>query len=207
MFLTFSCGNNSKNENIAETETVRRKKFNGNYNKTFNDLHDLHTESAKKHGIKPLATKNDTLKLEGKAIRLPDELATYKTDKLTHSVPYLVPEATWLFMDICNNFRDSLISKQLPLHKLILTSITRTEEDIKALTKRNSNASENSVHCYGTTFDISWKRYEALNPYNEKTDPEKLKLVLGQVLHDLKEEKRCYIKHERKQACFHITVR
>ena len=27
------------------------------------------------------------------------------------------------------------------------------------------------------------------------------------VLRDLKREERCYVKHERKQGCFHITVR
>lgn len=32
-------------------------------------------------------------------------------------------------------------------------------------------------------------------------------MVLAMVLRDLKREERCYVKHERKQGCFHITVR
>lgn len=34
-----------------------------------------------------------------------------------------------------------------------------------------------------------------------------LKLVLAEVLRDLKQADRCYVKYEIKQACFHITSR
>jgi hypothetical protein len=34
-----------------------------------------------------------------------------------------------------------------------------------------------------------------------------LKAVLAEVLRDLKKSGRCYVKHEVKQACFHITAR
>ena len=34
-----------------------------------------------------------------------------------------------------------------------------------------------------------------------------LKWVLSEVLRDKREAGRCYIKHEVKQGCFHITVR
>ena len=111
-------------------------------------------------------------------------------------------------MDVAQNFRDSLYSKEIPLHKLYLTSVTRTDDDIKRLTKRNINASYNSAHRYGTTFDISWKRFDKIDQDNSvEILPERLKLVLAQVLFDLRKDDRCYVKHERKQACFHITVR
>ncbi|NDW17363.1 hypothetical protein D0T53_00345 [Dysgonomonas sp. 216] len=197
-----------KPSTASQKENVKTTRFSGNYNKTFNDLHDLHTDAAKKNGIIPMALRSDTIKRGEKLVRIPSELPLYKTDNLTHSVPYLVPKAADLFIEICSDFRDSLISKNIPLHKLILTSVTRTDEDIKKLTKRNYNASDNSAHCYGTTFDISWKRFEKINPYNEsRISNEQLKLVLGQVLHNLRERNKCYIKHEKKQACFHITVR
>jgi len=189
-------------------EKTKTVKFSGNYNKVFNDLHDLHIESAMKNGIKPMAVKGDTINLKDKLVKIPQDLPLYRTDKLTHSVAYLVPKASDLLTEISIGFRDSLISKKIPLHKLILTSLTRTDEDVKGLTKRNINASHNSAHCYGTTFDISWKRFERINPYDEKeVSTSKLKLILGQVLYDLQRSGRCYIKHEKKQACFHITVR
>lgn len=186
----------------------RKARFTGNYNREFNDLQELHMVSAISNGIKPMDTKADTALLTEELVRLPDELELYKTYELTHSVPFLVPSAAQLLVDISRNFRDSLYSKQLPIYKLYLTSITRTNEDVTYLTRRNINASENSTHCYATTFDISWKRFcevdaDTINPL----PPERLKLVLAQVLFDLRNQQRCYVKHERKQACFHITVR
>ena len=34
-----------------------------------------------------------------------------------------------------------------------------------------------------------------------------LKMVLSEVLRDLKQAGRCYVKYELKQGCFHITTR
>jgi len=200
----------SSNEEQIVNETVKGKKtsrFTGNYNRAFNDLHDLHTSAALKNGIKPLKSRAEAENKGDKLILIPEELAYYKTDKLTHSVPYLVPKAAKLMADISKNFNDSLVSRGLTPYKIILTSLTRTDEDIKKLTKRNMNASHSSVHCYGTTFDISWKRFQKVNPFDKDVSEDKLKLILGQVLFDMKQDERCYIKHEKKQACFHITVR
>ena len=187
---------------------VRKAKFSGNYNREFNDLNKLHIVSAIKNGITPLETRADTVDQMDMLVRLPDELDLYRSYQITHSIPYLVPSAAKLFMDIAQNFRDSLYSKKMPLHKIYLTSITRTDDDIKRLTKRNINASDNSAHRYATTFDISWKRFDKIDEHiSDEILPDRLKLVLAQVLFDLKNEERCYVKHERKQACFHITVR
>ncbi len=207
VFLLFSCSSSDSDTQNQSEKTTQNGKFKGNYNKAFNDLHDLHIAAATANGISPLATRDAATKMGNKLVLIPQELPIYKTDKLTHSSPYLVPKASELVVDICKNFRDSLISKNIPLYKPILTSLTRTDEDVKKLTKRNSNASHNSAHCYGTTFDISWKRFEKIDSASKDVSVDKLKYVLAEVLFDLKQEKRCYIKHEKKQACFHITVR
>lgn len=204
-----NCSSGQVNDK-PEPEIVPKKysRFNGNYNKTFNDLPDLHMQSALAYGVGPLSCRTDTTLYEGKLVKIPQELEIYRVDKLTHSIPFLVPEASALLSDICINFRDSLIRKGLPMYKPIVTSIARTDDDVKGLSRRNGNASENSVHRYGTTFDIAWTRFDKVNPLDQRTlDDGRLKAVLGQVLHDLRERERCYIKHERKQACFHITVR
>ncbi len=184
-------------------------RFNNSYARTFNDLPDLHNEAAGRIGVKPLVARADTAKYADKLQRIPLELEIYKVDKLTHSIPFLVPEAVQLLTDIGLNFRDSLISKGIdPLYKPIITSVTRTDEDVKRLSRRNVNASEGSVHRCGTTIDISWSRFEKLDQTDERIISDgKLKQILGQVLHDLRERDRCYVKHERKQACFHITAR
>ena len=78
------------------------------------------------------------------------------------------------------------------------------KEDIAKLRSFNRNASENSCHQYGTTFDIAYNKYYALTrPVRDDT----LKWVLAEVLNTLRSQKRCYVKHERHQGCFHITVR
>lgn len=212
ILFTLSCKTENKQSESQPSIPVelqkRKAKFTGNYNREFNDLNSLHIVSAIKNGIKPLASRADTIHQINNMVRLPDELELYISYDITHSIPYLVPSAAKLFMDIAQTFRDSLYSKDLPLYKLYLTSVTRTDDDITSLTKRNSNASENSAHRYATTFDISWKRFEKVDKHTtDELLPDRLKLVLAQVLFDLKNKDRCYIKHERKQACFHITVR
>lgn len=203
LFVTACKGN----EPEPVKEPTAYKRFRGSYN-SFNDMPELHLEAAINKGITPMTSRTDTAKHIARLVRIPDELHIYRTAKLTHSVPYLVEDASKLLIRIGFNFKDSLRNKKLPDYKLVLTSVTRTQEDVKSLTKRNINASENSVHCYGTTFDISWKRFDKLGPKgDDDISPEKLKLVLAEVLHDLRERGRCYIVHEKKQACFHITVR
>jgi hypothetical protein len=34
-----------------------------------------------------------------------------------------------------------------------------------------------------------------------------LKALLAEILADLQNNNRCYVKHERRQGCFHITTR
>lgn len=131
----------------------------------------------------------------------------FVVDKLTHSSPFLVEEAVALLHDIGSGFQDSLKNKHLPQYSVLVSSVLRTDADVKKLTKRNINASKRSVHCYGTTFDISYKRFVKHDDEGKDANPVHLKAVLAEVLRDLKKEGRCYVKHEVKQACFHITVR
>lgn len=204
----FACKNKDKEaEKTEESIPKVYTRFRGDY-KTFNDMPEKHLSAAMAKGITPMINREDTAKHVKDMVRLPMELNLYKIDKLTHSVPYLVPDASALLIQICANFRDSLKSKKLPYYKPIITSITRTQEDVTGLTKRNRNASDNSAHTYGTTFDISWKRFQKIGVSGTNdVCVDKLKLILAQVLHDLRERDKCYIVHERKQACFHITVR
>ena len=207
LLLTSACSKEKQDEANRYETKIEYTKFNGSY-KSFRDLNDIHMSVASVKGISPMETNADTVKYKGQLVRLPQELDMYKIDKLTHSIPYLVPDAAQLLITIGTNFRDSLQNKNLPPYKLVVTSVTRSLEDNARLSKRNTNASENSVHCYGTTIDISWKRFVKKGSDNiEDISPERLKLVLAQVLHDLRQRELCYITYETKQACFHITVR
>jgi hypothetical protein len=92
-----------------------------------------------------------------------------------------------------------------------VTSVLRTEEDVARLRRFNGNATENSCHLYGTTFDICYNRYETVEdpdgPRRREVRNDTLKYVLSEVLRDMRQQGRCYIKYEVKQGCFHMTVR
>lgn len=210
LFFTISlssCKSDKSEDAPAREKNAEYTKFKGSY-KSFNDLNDIHLSVAVDKGIAPMQTYDDTTKLKDRLVRIPQDLDIYKTDKLTHSIPYLIPEAAQLLIKIGFNFRDSLLIKKLPPYKLVITSVTRSVDDNVRLSKRNTNVSQNSVHCYATTIDISWKRFVKKGPEGaDDVSAERLKLVLAEVLHDLRQRDQCYVMYERKQACFHITVR
>ena len=105
----------------------------------------------------------------------------------------------------------SLTSKGLNTNQIVVTSVLRTEDDVKRLRRRNVNASKNSAHFYGTTFDVSWKRFRKIEDEDgrplQDVSADTLKLVLAEVLRDLRKADKCFIKYELKQGCFHITTR
>lgn len=180
------------------------------YRRSFGDLNDVQLKSAKAIGIRPIASREEARNLGDRLDEIgPCEL--YGMDSLTHSIPYLVPKASELLDTIGANFLDSLACKGLNPNRVIVTSVTRTKEDVKRLRRTNGNASMNSCHFYGTTFDISWKRFEKVEDLDgrpmQDVSADTLKLVLSEVLRDLRKADRCYVKYELKQGCFHITAR
>lgn len=180
--------------------------YKGSFNRDFNDLNDIQLESAEKIGINPSETREELLR--SKNLIDISSFENLKLDDLTHSSPVLVPEAALLLKDISKAFVIALQKDTLPIYYPIITSVTRTIEDIQGLSQGNANASKNSTHRYGTTFDISWKRFYKADEKDPRTlSNEELKHLLAIILKDLHEQNRCYIKHERKQACFHITTR
>ncbi|WP_420872713.1 DUF5715 family protein [Parabacteroides bouchesdurhonensis] len=181
--------------------------YNGSYNRDFKDLNDLHLAEAQKLGVQPVSSREEAEKASKKMEEIKSN-KYYEVEELKHSIPYLIPQAASLLKDIGKNFQDSLSNLNASIYKIKVTSVTRTVDDVKKLKKRNVNSSVNSAHQYGTTFDVSWVRYTKVDEKDTlNIDNDRLKMVLASVLRDLHREKRCYIKHERKQGCFHITVR
>jgi uncharacterized protein YcbK (DUF882 family) len=180
------------------------------YKRSFGDLNDTHMAAAKKIGIKPLKDREAAERLGGKVMEIKDG-DLYQVDSLTHSIPFLVPKASALLDSIGANFLDSLECKGLNPNQVIVTSVLRTQDDVKKLRRVNGNASANSVHMFGTTFDISYKRFFKVEDPDgrpmQDVRADTLKLVLSEVLRDLKKKDMCYIKYELKQGCFHITAR
>lgn len=183
--------------------------FRGNYATVFNDAHDLHIEQAAKQGFAPMVNRRDTSRMKGKIVyHKPGEYDNFVVDSLPHSMPVMIPRVAQLIEEIAIDFRDSLTLVDYPDHKIIVTSITRTEEDIKQLRKINGNSISDSAHRFGTTFDISWLHFQRADTLDTRMAYNSvLKKTLGKVLYNMQQRKKCYIKYEEQQMCFHITIR
>ena len=179
------------------------------FGNTFPDQQDVQILAANQHGVAPVQNREEAEHSKGKLVYVGSNPFFY-VDKLNNSIPYLVPKASVLLQDIGRAYFDSLQIKGIPLHKIIVTSILRTKDDVAKLRTRNGNATENSCHLYGTTFDICYNRYKQIQTKDQprrQVQNDTLKWVFSEVLRDFREKNRCYIKYEVKQGCFHITVR
>lgn len=177
----------------------------GHLRRLFNDSNHVQLEAASAAGITPIHTMADAWQAAPRLLPV-RTCRDFYIDELRHSYPYLVPEAARLLHDIGAAFRDSLQARGSGAYRIKATSLLRTPATVSRLRRVNRNATAESTHNYGTTFDISYSRFICDNDSLPRTF-EDLKNLLGEVLLDLKEQGRCYVKMERKQACFHITVR
>ena len=176
---------------------------------TFPDQQDVQILAANKYGVNPVQNREEAEHSKGKLVYVGSNPFFY-VDKLNNSIPYLVPRASVLLQDIGRAYFDSLQIKGIPLHKIIVTSILRTKDDVAKLRTRNGNATENSCHLYGTTFDVCYNRYKQIQTRQQprrQVQNDTLKWVLSEVLRDMRDRNRCLVKYEVKQGCFHITVK
>ena len=179
------------------------------FGNTFPDQQDVQILAANKHGVNPVQNREEAEHSKGKLVYVGSNPFFY-VDKLNSSIPYLVPRASVLLQDIGRAYFDSLQIKGIPLHKIIVTSILRTKDDVAKLRTRNGNATENSCHLYGTTFDVCYNRYKQIQTRQQprrQVQNDTLKWVLSEVLRDMRDRNRCLVKYEVKQGCFHITVK
>ena len=180
------------------------------YKEAFPDTNAVQLVAAQQWGVPPVKNREDAEARKKELVYIGSN-PYYHVDPLSSSIPYLVPRAAVLLQDIGQAFFDSLYVKGVPFHKLIVTSVLRSQEDVSKLRGRNVNATENSCHLYGTTFDICYNRYKTVEnpdgPARRQVRNDTLKWVLSEVLRDMRVQQRCYIKYEVKQGCFHMTVR
>ena len=179
------------------------------FGNTFPDQQNVQILAANKHGVNPVQNREEAEHSKGKLVYVGSNPFFY-VDKLNNSIPYLVPRASVLLQDIGRAYFDSLQIKGIPLHKIIVTSILRTKDDVAKLRTRNGNATENSCHLYGTTFDVCYNRYKQIQTRQQprrQVQNDTLKWVLSEVLRDMRDRNRCLVKYEVKQGCFHITVK
>lgn len=176
----------------------------GNLATFFNDSNKYHYAAAERIGIRPIRNVADAYYLRRPLVKI-ETNRWYELEELTHSMPYLVPEAAKLLEDIGRNFHDSLVRRGMGTHRIRVTSVLRSAHSVKKLRRVNRNATDSSTHQLATTFDISYARF-AHDANSPQVSDEQLKYVLAEVLRDLRQQNRCLVKFERKSPCFHISA-
>lgn len=183
----------------------------GGYVENFPDIQEVQYPSAVRWGISPMHDRSEFERYRDQLVYVGTNPYIHLDEQMTRSIPYLVPRASDLLEHLGKAFMDSLYSKRIPLHKFVVSSVLRTEADVAKLSVHNVNATERSCHLFGTTFDISYNRYYTVSspdgPARRAVRDDSLKMVLSEVLRDARSEGRCYVRYERLQPCFHITVR
>jgi hypothetical protein len=179
----------------------------------YKDYNKVHLYHAKKNGITPFRTNKklhdeiDDLLDRRKLVHIkPNKY--YEVKRLTHSYPYLTPGAAKFLDDLGKRFRKKLKENNMGKYSYQLTSLLRTGETQKNLSRSNVNATSETSHLYGTTFDISYKTViKKPLPWMqvEVSDAKAIKL-LSEAIGELKKERRCVVVTERLEKCFHITA-
>ena len=205
------CGSDypkSQRTDIIEDTLVAYPGRTFSYKDKFRDTQAKQEQAAKAIGLStPPQNRQQAAKMRNQ-LTLIKTNENYIVDSLTHSIPYLVPTAAAELESIGKEFADILQRNNLPHYRFYVTSVLRTKDDVKYLQKSgNVNATTNSCHCYGTTFDLAYYRYDKVTRTREYMHQDNIKLVLAQVLLNHQRAGKIYVKYEWRQACFHITVR
>ncbi|MBC6369113.1 DUF5715 family protein [Algoriphagus sp. AK58] len=123
----------------------------------------------------------------------------YRVDSLTHSFPYITPESKKVLEELGLAYEALAGAGNF----FTVSSATRTEEQQKALKRRNRNATDgNSSHSYGVSFDISYIRFNGIREWDAKAQKN-----LETVLNHFQQTGKIYVIKERRQSCYHVTVR
>ena len=105
------------------------------YKSAFPDTNAVQLTAAKQWGVSPVKDRSDAEARKRELVYIASS-PYYHVDNLRQSIPYLVPRAAVLLQDIGQAFYDSLYIKGVPLHRLIVTSVLRTEEDVVSVCHR-----------------------------------------------------------------------
>lgn len=171
----------------------------------FRDTNDLQLSAAREVGMVPLHGLKGAYDTRYNVVKI-TTCDDYQVGDLSYSMPYLVPRAAKLLHDIGRAFRDTIKARGGKEYRIKVTSLLRSSYSVSRLKRRNRAATDSSCHLYGTTFDISWTKFDCRDS-SYIVSLEDLKNILAEIVNDKREQGRCYAIFERKRGCFHITVR
>ena len=222
LITMFGCGGNSGDTEVTDTiPTTTMAPFSvdtdqvvhhlpthvvpGRLKNIFNDSNHVQLPVAQTGGFEPITTLHKAFHLNKPIVKI-ETCEDFTLDSLRHSMPFLVPKAAQLLHDIGRAFSDTIRARGGKEYRIRVTSLTRSTYSVSKLQRRNIAATTQSCHLYGTTFDISWVKFDCLDP-SFVVSLEDLKNILAEIVYQKRAEERCYAKFEVKQGCFHITAR
>ncbi len=177
----------------------------GRLDEVFNDSNFVQWAEAERIGIEPLTDVRSHFDTRRPLVKI-TSCADFYVEELTHSRPYMIPEGAALVHEIGRRFNDSLAARGGGKYRIKVTSVLRTPANVRRLRRSNRNAIDSSVHQLATTVDISYARF-AVDATQKTHSAEELKALLAEVLYAMRLEGKCWVKYEKKQPCFHLTVR
>ena len=202
-------------ENFENLELPQKPQRTLDFDTSLRDKNVLHLKYAVANGLKETYKTDsdflaaaDSLVLMGELILISDK-KSFVVEELTHSHPYLTEKAYDLLSEIGKRFQEKQAEHKLKPRKMIVTSLLRTEKSQSSLRRRNVNATrDTTAHLFGTTFDIAKNKFVKKDFFgnNEYYSGTRYQRLLEEVLKELREEGRCVVAREKRQACFHITV-
>ena len=176
---------------------------NSAYSAEYADMQARHIKAAKENGFQsaPLKERKDVRSVTG-LVKV-GSCRYFKVAEMKYGLPYLTQNAKDRLYKLSKEFYDNCRATGLPPARLVVTSMLRTEEDVKELRKSNQNAVKDTSHGYGTTFDISWSYYQCPR---RNVDGNVYLRILAEVLRKDRSEGSIFVRYEKAQRCFHITV-
>ena len=164
----------------------------------FTDGVKVHQIAYKKEKIRAQKTDHhlDKLAKKGTLKNITDN-ENYLVRNMDYAKPILMPKAVSFLNKFSNEYRTEIDKADLEYIPFEITSATRSIESVKRLRKYNKNSITQSAHLNGKTFDIS---------YHSFADYPLQRQIFIRIMNQYKKNGLCFIKHEIKQGCLHITV-
>lgn len=172
------------------------------------DLSDYWQHSFENGIGKPLKFKRQITQLvEDSTLVLLQPNNYFTIDTLFHSFAVVRPQVKVFLNQLGANLQYKL--KNTPYEKVqfTVTSAFRTESTVRRLMRKNKNAIKNSAHLHGTTVDISYKTFFLNNKQLSDSEAKYIKETLSQILFKMREKKKCWVKFEYFQTCYHTVVK
>lgn len=190
---------------VKKTINYTKLKVSGTYSAQLKDKMSAYINTVERTGITPCRNEED-IKSRRNLYKI-EAGRYYSIDRLDYSHAYLSKKGKALLDQINKNFGDKLSKTDLHDSHFIVTSLTRTKENVRRLRRNNGNASDRSAHMYGGCFDITYARFKNANKKLSANDIYRLKETLAEVIFELKKQKQCWAITEKRQPCFHVVCR